>query len=155
MSKNIVKLATILIFTPLFLFVSAASIEARQGCCSHHGGVCGCDSSAGRQVCCDGTYSPSCTCAYNPPKPQPTVKPIIPTSTPKPTPTPMPIKTITSTPQPAVETTTSDSSSSGDNTIGWLTLAALGGGGYWLYKRAKNKKKPEETNTSEPTNQNG
>jgi hypothetical protein len=33
---------------------------ARRGCCSHHGGVCGCQ--GGRQVCCDGSFSPSCTC---------------------------------------------------------------------------------------------
>ena len=33
---------------------------ARSGCCSHHGGVCGCAS--GRVKCCDGTLSPSCTC---------------------------------------------------------------------------------------------
>ncbi len=36
--------------------------EQRRGCCSHHGGVCGCDSSTGRIVCCDGTLSPSCMC---------------------------------------------------------------------------------------------
>ena len=38
----------------------------RSGCCSWHGGVAGC--SGGRQVCNDGTYSPSCTCniATNP-----------------------------------------------------------------------------------------
>lgn len=34
---------------------------ARSGCCSHHGGVAGC-SSNGRQICNDGTLSPSCTC---------------------------------------------------------------------------------------------
>lgn len=33
---------------------------AQRGCCSHHGGVCGCKSS--RVTCCDGSYSPSCTC---------------------------------------------------------------------------------------------
>lgn len=33
----------------------------RRGCCSHHGGVCGC-SSSGRAVCCDNTLSPSCGC---------------------------------------------------------------------------------------------
>lgn len=33
---------------------------AQRGCCSWHGGVCGC--SWGRIVCCDGQYSPSCTC---------------------------------------------------------------------------------------------
>jgi hypothetical protein len=36
---------------------------ARRGCCSWHGGVCGCDSNSNRIVCCDGTVSPSCTCS--------------------------------------------------------------------------------------------
>ena len=35
-------------------------IIARRGCCSHHGGVCGC--SGDRQKCCDGSLSPSCMC---------------------------------------------------------------------------------------------
>ena len=31
-----------------------------QGCCSHHGGVCGC---VGLSVqCCDYSFSPSCQC---------------------------------------------------------------------------------------------
>ena len=34
---------------------------ATQGCCSRHGGVCGCDSS-GYSRCCDGALSPSCRC---------------------------------------------------------------------------------------------
>lgn len=34
---------------------------AGRGCCSWHGGVCGC-SSSGRAVCCDGKLSPSCGC---------------------------------------------------------------------------------------------
>ena len=38
------------------------TIVSRSGCCSWHGGQCGCDSSTGRVVCCDGTLSPSCTC---------------------------------------------------------------------------------------------
>lgn len=33
---------------------------AQRGCCSHHGGVCGC--SGGQDVCCDGDKSPSCGC---------------------------------------------------------------------------------------------
>lgn len=37
------------------------SVNAQRGCCSHHGGVVGC-SEDGRQICADGTYSPSCTC---------------------------------------------------------------------------------------------
>ena len=38
-----------------FLLFCASSAEARRGCCSHHGGVCGC-------TCCDGT-SLSAKCA--------------------------------------------------------------------------------------------
>lgn len=36
---------------------------ARRGCCSHHGGVCGCDEASDRIRCCDGSLSPSCTCS--------------------------------------------------------------------------------------------
>ena len=36
---------------------------ARRGCCSWHGGVCGCDRSSDRIICCDGSLSPSCTCS--------------------------------------------------------------------------------------------
>lgn len=35
-------------------------IPLQRGCCSHHRGVCGCDD--GRDVCCDGSYSPTCGC---------------------------------------------------------------------------------------------
>ena len=34
--------------------------QKRSGCCSWHGGVCGCRN--GRVVCCDGTLSPTCRC---------------------------------------------------------------------------------------------
>jgi len=42
--------------------VSAGSYEPleKRGCCSHHGGVCGCESD--RAKCCDGQLSPSCGC---------------------------------------------------------------------------------------------
>jgi len=33
---------------------------AKSGCCSWHGGVCGCRD--GRALCCDGALSPSCGC---------------------------------------------------------------------------------------------
>jgi hypothetical protein len=36
---------------------------ARSGCCSYHGGVCGCDQSSDRIICCDGSLSPTCTCS--------------------------------------------------------------------------------------------
>lgn len=32
----------------------------KSGCCSHHGGVCGCKGAM--QQCCDGATSPSCRC---------------------------------------------------------------------------------------------
>jgi len=40
-------------------YAGSPQIE-RQGCCSWHGGVCGC--SNGRAMCCDGKPSPSCGC---------------------------------------------------------------------------------------------
>lgn len=52
------KIGLILICIVLIIPVK---VEATRGCCSHHGGVSGC-SSSGRQVCNDGTLSPSCTC---------------------------------------------------------------------------------------------
>ena len=33
----------------------------QRGCCSWHGGVCGCNEE-GRVICCDGTLSPTCRC---------------------------------------------------------------------------------------------
>lgn len=39
------------------------TIEQR-GCCSWHGGVCGCDYNTGKVKCCDGTLSPTCRCGY-------------------------------------------------------------------------------------------
>lgn len=36
---------------------------ARSGCCSWHGGVCGCDEASDRIICCDQTYSPTCKCS--------------------------------------------------------------------------------------------
>ena len=75
------KMKTILIFSLLLLISmhvhaielftqSPYSVQsdysdqlAQQGCCSHHGGVCGCES--GRAVCCDGQFSPSCGCHAN------------------------------------------------------------------------------------------
>jgi hypothetical protein len=42
-----------------FFMISKDQI-ARRGCCSHHGGVCGCESKS--IVCCDGSHSPTCGC---------------------------------------------------------------------------------------------
>lgn len=56
-----------LFFLSLVLLVPFFA-SARSGCCSWHDGVSHCDTSTGRQVCNDGSYSPSCTCEYIPPK---------------------------------------------------------------------------------------
>lgn len=40
--------------------LSSNQCVAGRGCCSSHGGVCGCQN--GRSRCCDGTLSPSCQC---------------------------------------------------------------------------------------------
>ncbi len=86
-----------------FIFINQAS--ARSGCCSHHGGVCGCG-------CCDGTslsktcapYYPECSDENSipiksaPPRqivstPKPTVKPAVrPTVKPTLKSTPIPVK---------------------------------------------------------------
>lgn len=42
-------------------FMFTDLVFAGRGCCSHHGGVAGCNS-YGKQVCNDGTLSPTCTC---------------------------------------------------------------------------------------------
>ena len=55
MNKKIV----LVLISSILLF--PLNIDAARGCCSHHGGVSGC-SSSGRQICKDGTMSPSCAC---------------------------------------------------------------------------------------------
>ncbi|MCG2809546.1 MAG: thermonuclease family protein, partial [Candidatus Portnoybacteria bacterium] len=78
--KSIIKIFLILIFVASFLFVLVADTEARQGCCSWHGGVCTYTCPDGFSVgymCCDGT-SLSATCApYYPSCPPVSQKPKI------------------------------------------------------------------------------
>ncbi len=50
-----------IILTVLLLLVSPKLVNAARGCCSRHGGVCGC-TTYGKNLCCDGSVSPSCTC---------------------------------------------------------------------------------------------
>ena len=56
---KIIGVAIIVVLVPFFVI-------ATSGCCSWHDGVCGCDSSVGRQLCCDGSLSPSCGCYKKP-----------------------------------------------------------------------------------------
>lgn len=49
-------------FILLIILLMPVSVFAQRGCCSHHGGVSGVCKN-GKQVCNDGTISPSCTCS--------------------------------------------------------------------------------------------
>lgn len=49
------KLLFLVIFLQIGISLFPLQVDARSGCCSHHGGVCGCG-------CCDGS-SLSATCA--------------------------------------------------------------------------------------------
>lgn len=40
--------------------ILASKVQAQRGCCSHHGGDSGSQTSSGRMICNDGTISPSC-----------------------------------------------------------------------------------------------
>ena len=120
------RLASLLLGIILIAFV-ASPVEAGRGCCSWHGGQSYCDTSVGRWVCGDGTYSPSCGCART--IPTKTLTPIVlpKTSTPKPTLIPTTIPTISPTPtlaptqSPQVQGT---STSSGGSVLG--SLAGIG-----------------------------
>lgn len=112
--------------------VTTSSVFARSGCCSHHGGVCGCG-------CCDGS-SLSSTCAPYYPEcseqtPTPTYAPVYtPISTATPYPTYTPLSTAVPTaPVTVLETKNINSDDSG----GLVTLALLGGLGFGGYKLAK------------------
>ncbi|MEF2146580.1 MAG: hypothetical protein V3573_14130 [Desulfovibrionaceae bacterium] len=52
---------------------NAVCLLAGKGCCSWHGGQCGC--SQGRVVCCDGSMSPTCRCRADDRPDIPTCKP--------------------------------------------------------------------------------
>ena len=113
----------IFIFLFVFSLIFPTRLFARSGCCSHHGGVCGCG-------CCDGTslsttcapYYPQCSQSVYTPiatkvpviyTPRPTIKAVVtfaptPTKIPVPSETPMPTSlhevngvSVTSTPTPA------------------------------------------------------
>jgi len=88
-----------LLFAGLIVYFTLAihSAEARSGCCSHHGGVCGCG-------CCDGTPLSS-TCAPYYPECNRSSTSI--TTTSDPTFTPTQSTVISFTPQPTATLTPS------------------------------------------------
>src|SRR5689334_20774748 len=123
----------VFIITCVFLFPK--TVNARSGCCSHHGGVCGCG-------CCDGS-SLSITCApYYPECSQPVYVAPAPTYIPKasvlkstvePSPTSTPSLGPTATPDvKVVNTNTPSDSISSTNTSDILTGLGVIGFTVWL-----------------------
>lgn len=55
------KISFLTILCSLFLMPAMGALAA-AGCCSHHGGVSGCNTSTNHQLCKDGTSSPTCLC---------------------------------------------------------------------------------------------
>ncbi len=99
--KKFIFLAVLLVG---LLFPKA--VDAARGCCSWHGGVDYCDSSVGRYVCNDGTYSPSCGCYRAP----------VEKATPKPTSAPIFFPSNNQTPP----------TSSSDSLVGAIVIAFFG-----------------------------
>lgn len=61
---KIMALALALIFLTSFTgpMANCSNSGDRRGCCSHHDGVCGCNTSTNMLRCCDGASSPTCSC---------------------------------------------------------------------------------------------
>lgn len=118
---------TLFVFLFFFFIFLPKNTEARSGCCSHHGGVCGCR-------CCDGSslsatcapYYPSCGATTT------TIKKIQPTKIYTPS-------AIYIQPTIAIPTNSNKSSSSDGSLGGLIVLSGLGFGGYKLVKKFKNK----------------
>lgn len=135
MKKFLFVIVLLLLFTP-------AIASARSGCCSHHGGVCGCG-------CCDGTGL-SATCA-----------PYYPECNSRPIPAPTPAATTSGTSKPdfnaivsdyekgtlnkvvstPAKTTPAPVESSGSEDYSWLEwvvgIGAIGVAGYFIGKNKK------------------
>lgn len=55
-------LKTTLLSSAVALALLASPVWAQSGCCSHHGGVAGCNTATGYELCKDHTTSPTCKC---------------------------------------------------------------------------------------------
>ena len=127
MKKYSRELELIILVLCMSLLFANNNAAARSGCCSHHGGVCGCG-------CCDGT-SLSATCAPYYPCSHNTVETQLPTRL---------VSTTTVTTTAIISVTESlaavpnTSSTSGNSTWGWmLGLGAVGAIMYFVGKHKK------------------
>lgn len=141
-----------IIITIFILILSPLAVSAHSGCCSHHGGVCGCG-------CCDGSglsatcapYYPECNNDYQPvetPISDPAVQtPVNDQTPPAPAETPTP-----ATPDAPILTATIDQTSSPANSNSAPAETSQSGNGWeWffggvaacgvLYAIGKSKKK--------------
>jgi len=146
----------------LFSFSISKDTQARSGCCSHHGGVCGCR-------CCDGSslsakcapYYPSCSqpayiapivtkapIIYTP-RPSTPKSTLIPTLAPTRTPTSKPTVSLTKPPtiEPEVKSATTKNTpipsihpekpeiNTKDTLIGFGVLGTFAGGSIWIIRK--------------------
>lgn len=56
------KVRFISLFLGFLVFLFPVLNYAAAGCCSHHGGVKGCNTANNHQMCNDGSSSPTCLC---------------------------------------------------------------------------------------------
>jgi len=122
-------LLPLLIITLLCLSLPLNDVKARQGCCSHHGGVCGCG-------CCDGT-SLSATCA--PYYPQCNSKPVQ-TYVPPVTQPNYNNNVQESKPLTGSVLGTQTANESSDSSFNWWWVIGIGFVGFIIYKIIKRKK---------------
>lgn len=129
MTKTVIALSALLIFLLLLPLIT----YARSGCCSHHGGVCGCG-------CCDGTGL-SATCAPYYPECNSAPSYVAPVYIP-------PVPTITSTTSSKAKADTLGSTtntypstvtSKSDDTLTIVTLVGAAAFGGWAYGKRKKK----------------
>jgi hypothetical protein len=121
---NIILILLVFIFLPFFM------ADARSGCCSHHGGVCGCH-------CCDGT-SLSATCAPYYPQCS-TSKPSTQQSTTKPSITPQ-NTVIPQANNPIGSNLLAEVPKENSGNSAWWWVIGIGFVGYLFYNFIKRKK---------------
>jgi hypothetical protein len=122
-----------------FFVLGVREVEARSGCCSRHGGVCGCS-------CCDGTNLSS-TCAPYYPECGKTTQTIIEKNYPTPVPTreiriyssntPKPLVNVVTTNQLFENEQKTESSSFGEGLFSGAVLTGIAYFGYKLFKKSK------------------
>lgn len=130
-----------IIICSLFLIIFNTNInitEARQGCCSHHGGVCGCE-------CCDGSslsatcapYYPECSGDSDYYKPSPKIKYTAPNQASQ---NLNNIPELPNLPELSNLPTESSNNKNNDDSNVWVWIIAIGGVGFISYLIGESKR---------------